>query len=183
MFFKKTDKFLVQQDKYYKEIVNIYRTKASLAAKLEARKKKRHGAEYAKLTKRIQLESDSDQQKHLAQKAQERALMGDDSNLKTETSNVLLGELPQGGSGLRPPSAADSSAGSQPGLGFTPTGNVEQDWVNLLMLSPLFKQISDLEEMLEKSDPSSDQPIRPHVKGKMMNFIIWSKFLVLHLSC
>ena len=142
---------------------------------MEARKKKRQGAEYAKLTKRMQLESDSEQQKQLAQKAQERALMGDDSNLKTETSAVLIGELPQGGANLRPPSAAQSSAGSQPGLGFTPTGNMEQDWVNLLMLSPLFKQISDLEEMLEKSDLSSDQPVRPHVKGEAILYILQSQ--------
>ena len=135
-----------------------------MAAKLEARKKKRHGAEYAKLTKHMQLESDREQQKNLAQKEQERALMGDDSNLKTETSNVLIGELPSGGGAPpRPPSTAESSGSS--GLGFTPTGNVEQDWVNLLMLSPLFKQINDLEEMLEKSDLSSDQPVKPHVKG------------------
>ena len=112
----------------------------------------------------MQLESDREQQKNLAQKEQERALMGDDSNLKTETSNVLIGELPSGGGARpRPPSTAESSGSS--GLGFTPTGNVEQDWVNLLMLSPLFKQINDLEEMLEKSDLSSDQPVKPHVKG------------------
>ena len=150
-------------DKLLFHVSSFYRTKAALAAKLEARKKKRHDAEYAKLTKRVQLESDREHQQNLSQKEKERALMGDDPNMKTETSNVLIGELPTGGGALRPPSTADSSGGS--GLGFTPTGNVEQDWVNLLMLSPLFKQISDLEEMLEKSDLPSDQPVRPHVKG------------------
>ena len=34
---------------------------------------------------------------------------------------------------------------------YTPSGNQEQDWVNLLMASPLFKQINDLEQMLNKS--------------------------------
>ena len=104
--------------------------------------------------------------------------MGDDPNMKTETSNVLIGELPTGGGAVRPPSTADSSSGS--GLGFTPTGNVEQDWVNLLMLSPLFKQISDLEEMLEKSDLPSDQPVRPHVKGW---YEVWQDFVMFENTC
>lgn len=50
---------------------------------------------------------------------------------------------------------------------MTLTGHQEQDWVNLLMASPLFKQISDLEEMLEKSGDQADVEdiVRPHVKG------------------
>lgn len=38
---------------------------------------------------------------------------------------------------------------------FSPSGNQEQDWVNLLMASPLFKQINDLEQMLNKSPDST----------------------------
>ena len=34
---------------------------------------------------------------------------------------------------------------------MTGSGNVEQDWINMLMASPLFQQINDLQEMLDKS--------------------------------
>jgi hypothetical protein len=43
---------------------------------------------------------------------------------------------------------------------FTPSGNAEQDYINLLMASPLFKQINDLEELLNKSaDDASTQAL------------------------
>ena len=45
-----------------------------------------------------------------------------------------------------------TAGGSTPG-GFTPSGNPEQDWVNMLMMSPLFKQINDLADMLDRADP------------------------------
>ena len=129
--------------------------------KLEARKKKRQGAEMSKFSKQMQLEEDAMQKKNLAQKAQESQLMGDNSANRTETSDVLIGNLP---TGAKKPEAG--SAGSQgAGLGVTMTGNMEQDWVNLLMASPLFKQINDLEEMLEKTD-ANDDVAAPHVKGK-----------------
>ena len=88
------------------------------------------------------------------------------NSTKTETSDVLIGNLPTGAT--RPDSRQPSSgSGSSGGLGVTLTGNQEQDWVNMLMASPLFKQINDLENMLEKSD-TSDEMFRPHVKGRIL---------------
>ena len=40
-------------------------------------------------------------------------------------------------------------------LPFQVTGNAEQDYMNMLMASPLFQQINDIHDMLEKS--SMDQ--------------------------
>lgn len=129
--------------------------------KLEARKKKRQGAELAKFSKQMQLEDDAMQKKNLQQKAQESQLMGDNSANKTETSDVLIGNLPKG---AVKPEASEGTSGAGQGLGVTLTGNMEQDWVNLLMASPLFKQINDLEEMLDKTD-TSDEVVHPHIKG------------------
>ncbi len=42
--------------------------------------------------------------------------------------------------------------------GFEPSGNAEQDWVNLLMMSPLFKQINDLDTLLSKAATNTDKP-------------------------
>lgn len=138
------------------------RSKAALQMKLEARKKKRQGAEVAKFSKQMQMEEDALQKKNLLQKAQESQLMGDNSANKTETSDVLIGNLPKGAK--KPDEGSGGSSGAGNGLGVTLTGNMEQDWVNLLMASPLFKQINDLEEMLDKTD-TSDEVVTPHIKG------------------
>ena len=47
----------------------------------------------------------------------------------------------------------------KPELPFSPTGGAEQDWVNMLMASPLFQQINDLQDLLEKNSgaTSSDK--------------------------
>lgn len=139
-----------------------YRSKSALTAKLEARKKKRHGAEHAKLSKQMLLEENANQKMALERKQQESQLMGDNSKNKTETSDVLIGNLPTGATkpGSRQPSAESGTSN----LGVNLTGNQEQDWVNLLMASPLFKQINDLEQMLDKSE-TSDEMFRPNVKG------------------
>ena len=34
---------------------------------------------------------------------------------------------------------------------FTPSGNAEQDWMNMLMASPLFHQINDIQDLLDKN--------------------------------
>jgi len=142
------------------------RSKAALAAKLEARKKKKGDAAMAKLGKDKQLEEDAEHRKNLALKEQENALMGANSTNKTETSDVLIGELPT--NAVRPGTkaglnlSAQSSRSGAPGMAST--GNAEQDWVNLLMASPFFNQINDLENMLEKSDMTGE-PTRPLVKG------------------
>ena len=53
-------------------------------------------------------------------------------------------------------SPATSVGGGGNFQGFQPSGQAEQDWVNLLMMSPLFKQISDLEDLLAKADTTTD---------------------------
>lgn len=136
--------------------------------KLEARKKKRQGAELAKFSKQMQMEEDAMQKKNLQQRAQESELMGDNSANKTETSDILIGNLPKGAK-----KPEDGPKGSGNTLGVTLTGNMEQDWVNLLMASPLFKQINDLEEMLEKTD-STDDVAMQHIKGKFCNKLLYS---------
>jgi hypothetical protein len=155
--------YLAQVGLYFYFFINIFRSKSSLLSKLEARKKKRHGAEYAKLSKQMLLEENANQRKTLENKQQESQLMGDNSANRTETSDVLIGNLP---TGAKKPDSRQPSAGSGSStLGVTLTGNQEQDWVNMLMASPLFKQINDLEDMLEKSD-SAEEILRPHVKGE-----------------
>ncbi|KAH3750553.1 hypothetical protein DPMN_185080 [Dreissena polymorpha] len=139
------------------------RSKMALASKLAARKKKRHGAEYAKFSKQMQMEEDNLQRKNLDRKSQESQLMGDNSANKTDTSTVLIGELPTGV--VKPSGDKNGKVSSSGSLGVELTGNQEQDWVNLLMASPLFKQINDLADMLEKSEATMEEPVRPHVKG------------------
>ena len=40
----------------------------------------------------------------------------------------------------------------QPGAApFTPTGNAEEDWINMLMASPLFQQINDIQDLIDKN--------------------------------
>lgn len=103
------------------------------------------------------IEDNANQKKALESKQQESNLMGDHSGNKTETSDILIGNLPT--------SAVKPESTQQKGLGVALTGNQEQDWVNMLMASPLFKQINDLEDMLEKSDTVDEMMLRPHVKG------------------
>jgi hypothetical protein len=160
-----------------KKFFAFCRSKSALAAKLEARKKKRHGAEYAKLSKQMLMEENALQRKNLENKQQENQLMGANST-KTDTSGVLIGNLPTGAT--RPDSRQPSSgSGSSGGLGVKLTGNQEQDWVNMLMASPVFKQINDLENMLEKSD-ASDEMLRPHVKGMgILNLIVLAYLLLI----
>lgn len=109
-------------------------------------------------------EENANQRRNLENKQHESQLMGENPN-KTETADVLIGNLP---TGAKKPDNRMTSAGSGSGsLDVTLTGNQEQDWVNMLMASPLFKQINDLEDMLEKSN-ASDETMRSHVKGVLL---------------
>ena len=107
------------------------------------------------------MESDLDSKNVLEQKQQEASLMGESSN-KTETSDVLIGGLQEGAK--KPTGPRSASSGSKSGLGVQLTGNMEQDWMNMLMASPLFQQINDLEDMLEKSSKDNEQT-HSFVKG------------------
>jgi hypothetical protein len=42
------------------------------------------------------------------------------------------------------------------------TGQAEQDWINMLLASPLFKQISDLQEMVDKAAGAGSPSDRIH---------------------
>ena len=56
-----------------------------------------------------------------------------------------------------PDKAADSApSGPRPGS-FEPSGSAEQDWMSLLMASPLFKQINDLDTLLSKAQTQTGQ--------------------------
>lgn len=111
------------------------RHRAALQAKLEARKKQRMGAEVAKLDKQSQLEADEEMRNEMAQRQQEMTLQSGFTSLQGSTATDPV-----------------------PDSGLESTGNREQDWVNLLMASPLFKQINDLEAMLDKSSSTGSGP-------------------------
>ncbi|XP_013391352.1 uncharacterized protein LOC106159584 [Lingula anatina] len=106
------------------------RSKSALQAKLEARRNKQKASQSAMLEKDIQLEQEEEYKRELKRKMEEEALRNKDE---------------EGGMGQHTP-------GQQSGhMPFMPTGNAEQDWVNMLMASPLFQQISDLENLLDKT--------------------------------
>lgn len=44
------------------------------------------------------------------------------------------------------------------------TGQTEQDWINMLMVSPLFQQITDLQEMVDKAAGAS--PVSDKILGE-----------------
>lgn len=113
------------------------RSKQALQAKLEARKKRRMDTAKAKVDKEIILEKDCEEMERLTSHADD-----DDEFLQAGARSSVAGGIMSG------PGDKSSS-----GLGqFTPTGNREQDWVNMLMASPLFKQINDLADMLDKTE-------------------------------
>lgn len=113
------------------------RSKQALLAKLEARKKRRMDTAKAKVDKEIILEKDCEEMERLTSHADD-----DDEFLQAGARSSVAGGIMSG------PGDKSSS-----GLGqFTPTGNHEQDWVNMLMASPLFKQINDLADMLDKTE-------------------------------
>lgn len=113
------------------------RSKQALLAKLEARKKRRMDTAKAKVDKEIILEKDCEEMERLTSHADD-----DDEFLQAGARSSVAGGIMSG------PGDKSSS-----GLGqFTPTGNREQDWVNMLMASPLFKQINDLADMLDKTE-------------------------------
>lgn len=107
--------------------------RANLQARLEARRKNRVDSNKAKLEKESLLDITAEHREDL---------------LRKQAEDDLTSKLPLGGS-------TDSTPGMVGGSGtpgsFVPTGNQEQDWVNMLMMSPLFKQINDLAEMLDKT--------------------------------
>ena len=108
------------------------RSKDALAAKLAARRNKRAAAEKAKIEKAAVLEEDYESQRDVIKK------MADEGSSTAAT--------PLGGTG-----GGVSAAGQGTIRPFTLTGNAEQDWVNMLMVSPLFQQINDLQDMFEKT--------------------------------
>ena len=55
----------------------------------------------------------------------------------------------------------------KPELPFSPTGGAEQDWVNMLMASPLFQQINDLQDLLEKN---SGATVSDKVQGIVVSY-------------
>ena len=50
---------------------------------------------------------------------------------------------------------------------LTSTGNPEEDWVNMLMASPLFQQINDIQDLIDKSASSAGGP-SDMVLGKLV---------------
>ncbi|CAH1789583.1 unnamed protein product [Owenia fusiformis] len=100
------------------------RSSEALKAKLEARRNKKRATEIAQIEKNNQLQTEEDIKQEMDEKIAEE---------RRAAERASSGDQP---SGFAP---------------FTPTGNAEQDWVNMLMASPLFKQINDLEAMMDKS--------------------------------
>ncbi len=73
-----------------------------------------------------------------------------------------------------PPISQASGTSSE--LPFKPTGQGEQDWVNMLMASPLFHQINEMHEMLERTTGGAgglDRIIGKRWRWKMFD---WNKF-------
>ncbi|XP_062603182.1 uncharacterized protein LOC134264959 [Saccostrea cucullata] len=112
------------------------RSRQALQAKLDARKKRRLDTGKAKVDKDMILEKDSEEMSRLTRADNE------DDFLQAGAPSSVSGGIMSG-----PGDQASSGMGQ-----FTPTGNPEQDWVNMLMASPLFKQINDLADMLDKTE-------------------------------
>lgn len=112
------------------------RSRQALQAKLDARKKRRMDTAKAKVDKEIILERDCEEMERLRNEDE------DEDFLQAGTHSSVAGGIMSG------PGDKSSSGPGQ----FTPTGNPEQDWVNMLMASPLFKQINDLADMLDKTE-------------------------------
>jgi hypothetical protein len=94
------------------------KSKANLKARLDARRKNRIDSNKAKLEKESILDIDAEHRGDLARKRAE---------------DELTGKLPPVGGSF------DSTPGGGPSTGtpssYSPTGNQEQDWVNMLMMS------------------------------------------------
>ncbi|GFO26753.1 cytadherence high molecular weight protein 2 [Plakobranchus ocellatus] len=114
------------------------KSESNLAAKLEARRQRRKGAAVAALERVSQHDLDDQRRRELDMDASSALLFGG----VTKEEGAKLGSSPTSGSGGQGSSFQ----------GFQSSGQAEQDWVNLLMMSPLFKQISDLEDLLAKAD-------------------------------
>ena len=112
------------------------RSRQALQAKLDARKKRKMDTAKAKVDKEIILERDCEEMERLRNEDE------DEDFLQAGTHSSVAGGIMSG------PGDKSSSGPGQ----FTPTGNPEQDWVNMLMASPLFKQINDLADMLDKTE-------------------------------
>lgn len=117
------------------------RSKETLKSRLDARKQRRLAAERAKLEKQSLMDSNQDQKADLVSRQQEGML---------QSSLPKSADKDQFGLASVPTPASTGASG-----GFTSTGNAEQDWVNMLMMSPLFKQINDLADMLDNSEGGS----------------------------
>ena len=112
----------------------------ALQAKLEARRNKRKAAETSRLEKERLMEEEGDRRKQVLDGLAEDARSKASSGGQVSTS-----------------ASAGVSAAPVPGVLPLP-GNNEQDWVKMLMNSPLFKQINDLQEMIDRntSGPNAD---------------------------
>lgn len=120
------------------------------------------------------IEENANQRKILEKKHHESQLLSDNTGEKTKPSHILIGDLPA--NVVRPESRQQSVKSGSFSLGVTLTGNQEQDWVNLLMASPLFRQINDLEGMLERSDNADENVQHPHIKGTVysgLHMLVW----------
>lgn len=107
-------------------------SRTALASKLEARRQRRREVVSATLEQQLQMESDQERKRELQRRREE---LGQQQHT-TPISKPGFGTL------------SDTP--------ITSTGNTEQDWVNLLMASPLFKQISELGDLLDKTDISAE---------------------------
>ena len=114
------------------------KSKSTLNERLEARRKRRLLAEKAKLQKGSLMESDQEQKDALAQRTKEGALQSSLPGSQDKTGADAFGLSSAGPAGSQGVSS-----------GLPSSGSVEQDWMNLLMASPLFKQINDLADMLD----------------------------------
>ncbi|XP_067940386.1 myosin-2 heavy chain-like [Watersipora subatra] len=127
---------------------------ASLQAKLEARRERRAAAEKARIAKDLQQKADEQRKQEL----QHRNLNADDlaNTTKVNFLDVEGAETKQ--AALRPTTAAPvkmSQVGSeQPAAKTSAVATVgpvsEKDYISMLMSSPLFQQVEELQSMLDK---------------------------------
>lgn len=150
---KDREKLLREHEENVKKLTEAHhqeknRNAEAVRAKLEARRKRRHDCERAQLEKHRILETDGEYKLTLQKQMEEEA------NKRQQA--------------LGAPSRASGKPALEGGDGTLPSSpTTEQDWVNMLMTSPLFQQINDLQELLENNPVSGTQGGRILGKWKL----------------
>ena len=121
------------------------RSRDALEAKLNARRNKRYAAEHAKLEKDTLLAEEERKRKEMLEH------MDSVARQQQQQSAASAAEAAQAAKASSGEMSSASGGGPFTSAAASGGGGGEQQWINMLMASPLFQQISDLHDMLEKN--------------------------------